>query len=233
MLPRERREGSSSFKDGCDARHPSGPAARPAAPPPAARGSPAPQPSCSEGPAALSASPRPERPAASCAPSSTTSGGHDQDFAHSARKQRRKARHRHFAGSQKAELTRRKRPRFRRDFDPKTWFPTTAAAKASGWAALLFYHCERLLTCLLAFSAGSDAPCLAAGQQLNLAAQPRYVGWRRGARRATKPNRGPTSRARRSPPQEPSETSTPPRRRGAPGGKARQRRPYFTAQRPS
>ena len=42
--------------------------------------------------------------AASCAPSSTTSGGHDQDFAHSARKKRRQARNSHFAGSQNSSV---------------------------------------------------------------------------------------------------------------------------------
>ena len=98
------REGSSPFKDACDARHRTGAGGRPAAPPPTPSGFPGPQPPCAEVPAALSASPRPERPAASCEPSSTTSGGHDQDFAHSARKQRRKARHRHFAGSQNSRV---------------------------------------------------------------------------------------------------------------------------------
>ena len=98
------REGSSSFKDGCDARQSDRPPARPAAPPPTPSGFPGPQPSCAEGPAAHFAPPRPERPAASCAPSSTTSGGHDQDFAHSARKKRRQARNSHFAGGQNSSV---------------------------------------------------------------------------------------------------------------------------------
>ena len=139
------REGSSPFKDACDARQSGRPAARPAAPPPAARGFPGPQASCPEVLAALSASPRPERPAASCAPSSTTSGGHDQDFAHSARKQRRKARHRHFVGSQNSRVE-----KDRDSVEILTLKHVFPAAHGLAGAALLFYHCERLVTCPLA-----------------------------------------------------------------------------------
>ena len=83
------------------------------------------------GNAAVSASPRPERPAATCAPSSTTSGGHDQDFAHSARKKRRQARNCHFAGSQNSSVEKD------RDFvdilNLKHVFPA-ARGLASAWA---------------------------------------------------------------------------------------------------